>query len=290
MTIDAATTLDASADGATKDAASKDAAGKDSEDEVVATGDGTSAVYCGSPNDCATAETCGADGTCHAGDCAATPCINQFQCAATQSGSACVHGDSHACGTDHQCLTSERCVAGHCTAIADLCTDQTQCPTSKVCDEGKCKTACTSDPMCPVGYKCRIALGVCDVPAKVCSVTSDCASKDAVCVDGACVPRCSASGACGNGCGLCVDNGCVPDEKPSAPMRRRRHTCRMRRGPGVPARPLLRFVRQPQPDRVRLARSTPLCKSVKLGSASLLDLRHHADSRLGVRPHRTAKT
>src|SRR4051812_35950238 len=62
VTIDAAATLDASADGPTKDAAGKDAAGLDGEAEVIATGDGTSPVYCGSPNDCATAETCGADG------------------------------------------------------------------------------------------------------------------------------------------------------------------------------------------------------------------------------------
>jgi hypothetical protein len=182
--------------------------------------------------------------------------------------SVCVHGDSRACGTDHQCVVSERCIDGLCTAMADLCTDQTQCPSGKLCDEGKCTTGCTSDPQCPAGYKCRLALGVCDVPAKACSLTSECASKDSVCVDGTCVPRCAASGACGNGSGVCVDNGCVPGEKPT-------HQCT---GVGTPAgctagQVCLHghcYVSCEQPNQTACASqpSAPLCKTVKLGTAS----------------------
>jgi hypothetical protein len=261
--VDASAALDASADGSTKDAA-----GKDALVEAVATGDGAFPVYCGSPNDCAATETCATDGTCHPGDCSAIPCINQFECEVIKGASACVHGDSRACGTDQQCLTSERCIAGSCTAMADLCTDQTQCPSSRVCDQGKCTTACTSDPQCPAGYKCRIALGVCDVPAKACSVTSDCAAKDSVCVDGACVPRCGARGACGNGSGTCVDNGCVPDQKPA-------HQCD---GAGTPAgcaagQVCLHghcYVSCESPNQTACASqaTAPLCKTVKLGSTS----------------------
>jgi hypothetical protein len=263
--LDAAVSRDSSSEGSTS---TKDGADKDGPAEAIATGDGATPVYCGSPNDCGNGETCASDGTCHAGDCSSTPCINQFQCASTMSGSACVHGDSHACGSDHQCLNSERCVSGVCAALADLCTDQTQCPTSKICVDGKCKTACTSDPMCPAGYKCRVALGVCDVPAKACSITNDCASKDSVCVDGACVPRCNAAGACANGAGRCVDNGCVPDEKPT-------HQCD---GAGTAAgcsagQICLHghcYVSCDSPNQTACAAqaATPLCKTVKLGATS----------------------
>jgi hypothetical protein len=256
---------DAATDGATP---SKDAA-KDVASEATAVGeDGAMPVYCASPNDCAANETCASDGTCHAGDCSVVPCINQFECAISMSGAACVHGDSHACGADHQCLSTERCVDGTCTALTDLCTDQTQCPGSKSCVEGKCMTACTADPQCPTGYKCRVALGVCDVPAKTCQVTSDCGSKDSVCVDGACVARCGARGACGNGSGACVDNGCVPDEKPS-------HQCD---GAGTPSGCAAGQVclhghcytscDSPNQAACGALTATPVCKAVKLGTTS----------------------
>lgn len=259
----ATATEDASVEGSTNDATAKDALA-----EATTAGEGASAAYCASPNDCAAAETCAADGTCHAGDCSGTPCINQFQCAVTTNGSACVHGDSRACGADHQCLTTERCVGGRCTALSDLCTDQTQCPSSKLCLEGKCTTACTADPQCSTGYKCRVALGVCNVPAKACSTTGDCASKDSVCVDGACVPRCAARGACGNASGVCVDNGCVEDTKPT-------HQCD---GAGTPVgcaagQVCLHghcYVSCDSPNQTACASqaSAPLCKTVKLGMAS----------------------
>jgi hypothetical protein len=72
---------------------------------------------------------------------------------------------------------------------------------------------CTADGECAAGFLCRTALGICDAKAQTCLHTSDCGSKDEVCVDSACVPRCGVAGACSAGAGVCVDNGCVPVAK-----------------------------------------------------------------------------
>jgi hypothetical protein len=170
-------------------------------------------VFCGNPNDCSSDETCGADGSCHRGSCATIPCINQFQCATTTSGPACVRGAAKGCGADRHCLTNERCVDGTCTAVTDLCSDRAQCAAGNVCVDGRCTASCTADGQCAPGFLCRTALGVCSAKAEACVHTSDCGSKDEVCVDGACVPRCGVVGACGTGANVCVDNGCVPSSK-----------------------------------------------------------------------------
>ncbi len=175
-------------------------------------GDASGVVYCGNPADCAADQTCSTDGTCHAGDYTMSACINQFDCATTSKGPVCVHGDVHACGADRQCSTTERCVDGLCVALTELCSDETQCPSSKLCVDGKCTSGCTTDPQCPAGFACRLALGVCNVASKPCALTNDCASKDLVCVDGACVPRCATRGSCADAAGTCVDNGCVPNQ------------------------------------------------------------------------------
>ena len=190
--------------------------GPTSSDSSRAVGDsGATALvtYCGAPNDCAPTETCAADGMCHDGDCTVHSCINQFQCAATPQGLACVHGASGACSVDTQCRTTERCIDGACSPLADLCVDRTQCASGELCVAGRCVTSCSSDPECAPGFACRLALGVCDAPLRACAITSDCADPNSVCVAGACVPRCHALGACGQGTGVCVDNGCVPSVK-----------------------------------------------------------------------------
>jgi hypothetical protein len=194
---------DASADGGIADSSSEGSTD-------APAGEAGLIVYCGNPSDCTSTETCSTDGTCHRGNCSMNACINQYQCSIEASGPACVRGDSKGCGADRHCLSTERCIDGTCTSVTELCTDRAQCGTGKRCADGRCVTACTADGQCPAGFLCRTALGVCGAKAKPCLQTSDCGSKDQVCVDGACVPRCAASGACGGGSGVCVDNGCVP--------------------------------------------------------------------------------
>lgn len=179
--------------------------------------DGAAVVWCANPNDCALGETCSPAGICRSGDCSTNGCVNQFQCAMVTSGPsplACVHADSQACGADHQCAKSARCVDGRCTSIADLCTDRAQCSPGSACVDGKCVVTCISDSQCPGGSLCRLALEICDAKAKTCSITSDCASQNLVCVDGGCVPRCGAVGTCADGgASACVDNGCISSQK-----------------------------------------------------------------------------
>jgi hypothetical protein len=205
------------ADAANTDVVTEGGRGDASHDGLTdaPSGDGGALVFCGNPNDCTGTETCAADGTCHPGNCLTTPCINQFQCGITSSGPACVRGDLRACGADRHCLSTERCIDGICTAVAELCTDRSQCGAGKACADGRCVTSCTADGQCAPGFLCRTALGICGAKAKPCVQTNDCASPGQVCVDGACVPRCGAAGACGSGAGagLCVDNGCVPGAK-----------------------------------------------------------------------------
>jgi hypothetical protein len=188
-------------------------------------GDTGSVVYCGNPSDCNAAETCSTDGTCHRGNCTMNACINQYVCSTMPSGPACVRGDSKGCGADRHCLSTERCVDGSCTSVTELCTDRAQCGAGKACADGRCVTACTTDGQCATGFLCRTALGICGAKVKPCVQTSDCGSKDQVCVDGACVPRCAASGACGGGTGVCVDNGCVPSAKGVSECDRQGTTC-----------------------------------------------------------------
>jgi hypothetical protein len=196
------------------DTAPRDASPEGSTDAPPA-GDAGPVVFCGSPNDCAPVDTCGADGTCHRSNCLATPCINQFQCGITSSGPACVRASSKGCGADRHCLASERCIDGTCTAVAELCTDRSQCGAGKACADGRCTTTCTTDGQCAPGFLCRTALGICGAKARACLQTNDCGDPGQVCVDGGCVPRCGAVGACGagGGAGICVDNGCVPGAK-----------------------------------------------------------------------------
>jgi hypothetical protein len=219
---------DAARDGADadNDAVSTDAvteggpgdASRDASTDAPSTGDAGSVVYCGNPNDCTTVETCAADGTCHAGNCLATSCINQYQCGITPSGPSCVRANTKGCSADRHCLGTERCIDGTCTPVAELCTDRAQCGAGKVCADGRCVTSCTADGQCAPGYLCRTALGICGAKAKACVQTNDCGSSGQVCVDGACVPRCNAVGACGTGAaaGMCIDNGCVPSSKVAA--------------------------------------------------------------------------
>lgn len=163
---------------------------------------------CGSPSDCATSETCGADGICHEGHCGTHPCINGFVCTTTSSGPTCVRGNPAACGADDDCADGA-CVDGLCTAASFLCSDRSQCPSGKSCVDGLCIGRCTTNANCAQGFACHPELGVCTERFIACEATADCEDPSRVCVQSACVPRCGQGAACATGF-VCVDNGCVP--------------------------------------------------------------------------------
>lgn len=184
-------------------------------------GGGPDVVYCGNPDDCEPGETCAPDGTCTPGPCdqvlpdnTTLGCIGGYQCERGDDGTAsCTPVNPAACGADADCADLGEgylCVSGICTAPTDQCFDQTQCAANARCVEGKCTPACSADADCPDSYRCDEALGVCSEPARPCAVTNDCGGPDAVCVDGACVPRSPDSG-CPEG-EKWVENGCIPDQ------------------------------------------------------------------------------
>lgn len=184
-------------------------------------GPGDDVVYCGNPDDCAPGETCAPDGTCKPGPCdqvlpdnTTLGCIHGYQCKRGDDGLAtCTPVNPAACGDDADCTDfgdGYLCVGGICTAPADQCFDQTQCPADARCVAGKCTPACSADADCPDSYRCNETLGVCSEPAQPCAVTNDCGGPDVVCVDGACVPR-SQGGECPDG-EQWVENGCIPKQ------------------------------------------------------------------------------
>ncbi len=177
---------------------------------------GGDVVYCGNPSDCAAGETCAPDGTCQPGDCTQVGCIFGYACDAAASPPVCNPQNPAACGADEDCAAAGQgyaCVSGVCTAPADQCFDQTQCPAGDVCAAGKCTPSCDNDSDCPASYTCDLALGICTNPAAPCTITNDCGGPDAVCVDGACVPR-SDMGSCPPG-DVWVENGCIPSQSAS---------------------------------------------------------------------------
>jgi hypothetical protein len=172
---------------------------------------GGGAVWCGNPSDCQAGETCSDDGTCKPGDCTVNTCIFGYACDAGSK--TCKPTNPAACGSDDDCAAlgaGYACVSGLCTAPADQCFDQTQCPGGDKCAAGKCTPSCGSDADCPSGYACDTGLGICSVPSSPCTITNDCGSPVAVCVDGACVPR-SDGGTCAPGESW-VENGCIPSQ------------------------------------------------------------------------------
>jgi hypothetical protein len=175
-------------------------------------GGGGTVIWCGNPADCPSGSTCGPDGTCKPGTCDTVGCIHGYACEAGQ----CIPTMPGACGEDADCAalgTGYACVSGVCTAPADQCSDQTQCPGNDKCVDGKCTPACSSDADCDGGFKCDVGLGVCTVPDKPCTVTNDCGGPDFVCVAGACVPR-SDMGSCPPG-DVWVENGCISNQTAS---------------------------------------------------------------------------
>jgi hypothetical protein len=177
-------------------------------------GNNPDVVWCGNPKDCAADETCATDGTCQTGDCTDVECIFGFVCDETQDPPACIHANPAGCGADADCTAlgaGYACVSGECTAPADQCFDQTQCPSGDVCNSGKCTPSCAGGEICPLAYTCD-AVETCTVPLSACNITNDCGSFSAVCVNGACVPR-AIDGQCLLD-EVWVENGCIPDQSP----------------------------------------------------------------------------
>lgn len=172
---------------------------------------GASVIWCGNPADCAATETCGPDGTCEPGGCDVVGCVFGYLCDAGTN--LCVPENPAACGADSDCAefgTSFKCVSGVCTPPQDQCFDQTQCPSGDVCADGKCVPSCSGTDTCSGSYTCDSSLGLCTVPASACTITNDCGGPDAVCVDGACVPR-SDGPLCPDGF-VWAENGCIPNQ------------------------------------------------------------------------------
>lgn len=186
-------------------------------------GGGGDAVYCGNPDDCTADETCSPDGTCKPGACdqdigggATLGCIFGYVCTSDGSGAVCQPENPAACGEDADCSAQGSgylCVSGICTAPADQCFDQTQCPANDKCVDGKCTPSCTADADCGASYTCNVTLGICTIPAVPCVITNDCGGPDSVCVNGACVPR-SDGATCPAG-SVWVENGCIPNQSAS---------------------------------------------------------------------------
>jgi Cys-rich repeat protein len=254
--------------GGGRDAGVADARVPDAPADAPSNGEGAAAAYCGNPADCKMGETCSVDGICHSGDCSSIACINQFQCAVVTSGFACVHADGQACGADAQCANTARCVDGRCTPVADLCTDRTQCAPGNACAAGKCVPICATDSDCPSGFRCHHDPGVC-IDKKSCTITSDCAYRDVVCVDGACVPRCAAVGACADGGrGACVDNGCIPSQKPLSACQVDGSMTGCAAGQICLHHACYTSCQAPNANACSALASTPLCKMVTVGSAT----------------------
>jgi len=196
-------------------------AGEDHTVSCVPADPGGDVIWCANPDDCAVGETCAPDGTCKAGSCDQLMsagdqlgCIYGFICVSDGATSGCQHENPAACGADVDCAgfgPGYLCVSGICTAPADQCFDQTQCAAGSKCVAGKCSSACGT-ATCPASYTCSTEHGLCSIPAKPCAITNDCGGPDAVCVDGACVPR-SDGPNCATGT-VWVENGCIPSQSP----------------------------------------------------------------------------
>jgi hypothetical protein len=182
------------------------------------TGGGSDVIWCGNPNDCSDGETCSPDGTCQAGACDAVGCIYGYTCDTAVTPAACTPTNPATCGADADCAaagTGFKCVSGLCTQPSGLCFDQGQCDDGAKCADGKCIAGCNEASDCGGGYDCNIELGICSTPTDACTITNDCGGPDAVCVNGACVPRADLEDGSCEGGGVWSLNGCITDQSPT---------------------------------------------------------------------------
>ena len=188
-------------------------------------------LMCQRPADCTNGLTCGMDGTCHTGDCAAVQgngqtigCVSPYICKLSGGVASCVlspspppsdsgadsspmtdggsDGDASdgapqvvACVFDTDCSANSLCVDGTCTIRANLCADGTQCRVSGYsCVEGRCTATCDQNNPCATGYSCNYNLNVCNINPFACSQQADCQG-GTVCVESRCVAPAVASDA-----------------------------------------------------------------------------------------------
>jgi hypothetical protein len=166
-------------------------------------------------------------------DCVKTGCISGLKCLDDGAGGhSCGTDDPNACpsGNDADCVAKtgagSLCLGGICKAPKDLCSDSTQCDSTKTCEDGRCVPKCTSGS-CAAGYTCDASSGLCTGGALACGGSSssgdagtdggDAAapktcSSSSTCKGTHCVDKCATDGSCKSGL-VCVGGGCVPDER-----------------------------------------------------------------------------
>jgi hypothetical protein len=91
---------------------------------------------CTIPTDCASGQTCAANGLCQPGDCSTNGCVSGYLCKVANGSASCVKDtkpkdDSgfNGCANDAACSTlgaGAKCLNGTCVAPADECSDTTQ--------------------------------------------------------------------------------------------------------------------------------------------------------------------
>ena len=138
------------------------------------------------PTSCARDEDCAAAAYCQSAQCVPR-CRRDSECAA---GEICL-----ACGKCQKPGPAPASCGG--AARRDYCANDSDCGTSKRCDQGRCFFRCDTEQACPVGQLC--AAGTCAedrTPTKArCQLSRDCNSGS--CINGYCHAACTEGSPCG---------------------------------------------------------------------------------------------